>query len=182
VHATVTATVPPARNPAGLDGHAERAAGDVALTERGRGRLMGCHHGRGRGPKIRLVSAINQVDALMGWWLTDVRHQFGDDWSDPDAPLLPSERRDRDFGGCLRVGGNAVREGLAAAVAIWLPDWPGRLTPHGLRHFCASSLYARGVDLKAIEELLGHEWLSTTTRYINSRELQRTGENLQVAC
>ncbi len=75
-----------------------------------------------------------------------------------------------------------MREGLAAAVAIWLPDWPGRLTPHGLRHFCASSLYARGVDLKAIEELLGHEWLSTTTRYINSRELQRTGENLQVAC
>jgi site-specific recombinase XerD len=36
-----------------------------------------------------------------------------------------------------------------------------------LRHFCASSLYARGMDLKAIQELLGHEWLSTTTRYIH---------------
>jgi site-specific recombinase XerD len=122
---------------------------------------------RGRGPKTRLVSAINQVDALMGSWLADVRHQFGDDWADPDAPLLPSERRDRDFGGCLRVGGNAVRDGLATAVATWLPDWSGRLSPHGLRHFCASSLYARGVDLKAIQELLGHEWLSTTTRYIH---------------
>jgi site-specific recombinase XerC len=121
----------------------------------------------GRGPKTRLVSAINQVDALMGWWLTDVRHQFGDDWADPDAPLLPSERRDRDFGGCLRVGGNAVRDGLAIAVATWLPDWSGRLSPHGLRHYCASSLYARGMDLKAIQELLGHEWLSTTTRYIH---------------
>ncbi len=121
----------------------------------------------GRGPKTRLVSAINQVDALMGWWLTDVRHQFGDDWADPDAPLLPSERRDRDFGGCLRVGGNAVRDGLAIAVERWLPDWSGRLSPHGLRHYCASSLYARGMDLKAIQELLGHEWLSTTTRYIH---------------
>jgi site-specific recombinase XerD len=36
-----------------------------------------------------------------------------------------------------------------------------------LRHFCASSLYARGLDVKAIQELLGHSWLSTTTRYIH---------------
>ncbi|WP_207944819.1 hypothetical protein [Actinomadura rubrisoli] len=30
---------------------------------------------RGRGPKPRLVSAINQVDALLEWWLNDVRHR-----------------------------------------------------------------------------------------------------------
>lgn len=121
----------------------------------------------GRGPKTRLVPAINSVDALLGWWLTDVRDQFGDDWSDPDAPLLPSERRDRHTGHCLRVGDDALRSGLAGAVGSWLPGWGGRLTPHVLRHFCASSLYARGLDLKAIQELLGHEWLSTTTRYIH---------------
>jgi site-specific recombinase XerD len=39
--------------------------------------------------------------------------------------------------------------------------------PARARHFCASSLYARGMDLKAVQELLGHEWLSTTTRYIH---------------
>lgn len=122
---------------------------------------------RRRGPKQRLVPAINSVDALLDWWLTDVRHQFGDDWMDPEAPLFPSERRDRHTGGCARVGDDALRSGLRKAVGMWLPGWSNRLSPHGLRHFCASSLYARGMDLKAVQELLGHEWLSTTTRYIH---------------
>jgi site-specific recombinase XerD len=125
----------------------------------------------GRGPKVRLVPAINEVNALIEWWLTDVRHQFGDDYDDPDAPLLPSERRDQD-GGCLRAGADALRSGLAGAVGAWLPSWSGRLTPHVLRHYCASSLYARGMDLKAIQELLGHDWLSTTTRYIHVHQNQ----------
>lgn len=121
----------------------------------------------GRGPKPRLVPAINSVDLLIDWWLTDVRHQFGDDYDDPDAPLLPSERRDRNGTDCRRAGDDALRSGLAGAVDSWLPAWNGRLTPHVLRHFCASSLYGRGMDLKAIQELLGHDWLSTTTRYIH---------------
>lgn len=122
---------------------------------------------RGRGPKPRLVAAIDSVDTLMTWWLTEVRHQFGEDWSDPDAPLLPSERHDPDTGLCRRAGDDALRSGLAEAVGRWLPSWTGRLTPHGLRHYCASSLYARGLDLKAIQEQLGHVWLATTTRYIH---------------
>jgi site-specific recombinase XerD len=121
----------------------------------------------GRGPKARLVPGIDAIDELLEWWRGDVRHQFGDDAEDLDAPLLPSERRDRDTGAVLRVGPDALRSGLANPVATWLPSWAGRLTPHGLRHYCASSLYERGLDLKAIQELLGHEWLSTTTRYIH---------------
>lgn len=122
---------------------------------------------RGRGPKTRLVPGINAVDGLLTWWLTDVRHQFGDDWNDPDAPLLPSERRDPHTGRCTRAGDDALRAGLNAAVAAHLPRWDKRLGPHTLRHYCASSLYARGVDIKAVQELLGHEWLSTTTHYIH---------------
>jgi site-specific recombinase XerD len=122
---------------------------------------------RGRGPKSRLVPCINDVHTLLEWWMVDVRHQFGDDWEDPEAPLLPSERRPADSPTCQRVGPEALRAGLAVAVARWLPTWQGRLTPHALRHFCASSLYSRGVDLKAIQDLLGHEWLSTTTHYIH---------------
>jgi site-specific recombinase XerD len=125
---------------------------------------------RSRGPKPRLAPGINSVDALMTWWLTDVRPQFGDDWCDPDSPLLPSERRDPMTGRCTRIGSEALRAGLSGAVDCWLPTWSGRLTPHGLRHFCASSMYERGIDLKAIQELLGHEWLSTTTRYIHVQD------------
>jgi site-specific recombinase XerD len=139
-------------------------------TDLGEHGKLHVRHGKGsmgRGPKPRLVAAINGVDELMHWWLTDVRHQFGDDYDNPDAPLLPSERRDPDSGSCLRAGDDALRSGLTGAVATWLPSWRGRLTPHVLRHFCASSLYERGMDLKAIQELLGHEWLSTTTRYIH---------------
>jgi hypothetical protein len=122
---------------------------------------------RGRGPNRRLVPAINQAVDLLDWWMVDVRHQFGDDYLVPDAPLLPAERsQDPDTGWCRRVHGQTLRDGLAEAVARWLPAWSGRLTPHVLRHFCASSLYARGLDVKAIQELLGHSWLSTTTRYM----------------
>ena len=122
---------------------------------------------RGRGPKIRIVPAIDEVDALLEWWLTDVRHQFGDDFDDPSAPLLPSERRDSMTGHCTRIGPEALRAGLGDAVEVWLPDWVGRLSPHGLRHFCASHLYERGMNLKAIQEVMGHSWLSTTTQYIH---------------
>jgi hypothetical protein len=80
---------------------------------------------RGRGPKTRLVPAINEVDALLEWWLGDIRHQFGDDWDDPDAPLLPSERRDPITGWCRRVGDDALRSGLAGSVARYLPPGPG---------------------------------------------------------
>ena len=122
---------------------------------------------RGRGPKTRLVPAIDAVDALLGWWMTEVRHQFGDDWADPHAPLLPSERYDSMTRRCTRVGADTVRNGFTDAVATWLPDWQGRLTPHGMRHFCASSLYGRGLDIRAIADLLGHAFLHTTTNYIH---------------
>ena len=124
---------------------------------------------RGRGPKGRLVPAINGADVLIDWWLAEVRHQFGDDWSDPDAPMLPSERHDPDLQRCRRVGTNALRRGLAAQTARWLPAWSGRLTPHVLRHYCASSLYGAGMDIKALQELLGHQWLATTSGYIHVR-------------
>ena len=122
---------------------------------------------RGRGPKPRLVPAINGADQLIDWWLAEVRPHYGPDWADPDAPLLPAERFDDDLHRCRRASPAVLRRTLTSQVDQWLPDWSGRMTPHVLRHYCASSMYAAGMDLKALQELLGHQWLSTTSGYIH---------------
>jgi integrase/recombinase XerD len=121
---------------------------------------------RGSGPRERMVPLINNARATLEWFVQDVWGHFDDDHARPGAPLLPSERRNPD-GTCARVGGEALRAALAAAAAAHLPDWRGRVTPHLLRHYCASQLYANGMDLAAIQEVLGHSWVVTTMNYIH---------------
>jgi site-specific recombinase XerD len=41
-----------------------------------------------------------------------------------------------------------------------------RFSPHALRRACATHNYERGMDLVAIQQLLGHWTVSSTMRYV----------------
>lgn len=144
---------------------------DMADVKWGLGRFGKLHvrygkGSRGSGPKERMVPLLGGARETLAWYVEEVWGQFGLDHTAPGAVLFPSERVGRGLGR-PRVGYDALRSGLETAVASHLPAWSGRITPHVLRHYCASQLYLSGVDLISVQEMLGHRWVATTMRYVH---------------
>jgi integrase/recombinase XerD len=137
--------------------------------ELGRFGKLNVRYGKGsrwKGPRPRLVPLINGSDRSLRWFIEDVLGLFDIDPAGHAVPLFPSERKNTDGTG-TRATAEVFRRSLADAAERHLPTWRGKLTPHVLRHFCASQLYLGGMNLFAIRELLGHVWTATTARYIH---------------
>jgi|CXWK01.1.fsa_nt_gi integrase len=142
---------------------------DDVRWELGRFGKLNVRHGKGarrKGPKPRLVPLINGADRSLRWFIEDVLGLFDIDPAGHAVPLFPSERKNADRT-CARATADVFRRSLAEAADRHLPEWSGKLTPHVLRHFCASQLYLSGMNLFAVQELLGHAWTGTTARYIH---------------
>ncbi len=105
----------------------------------------------GKGNKTRMVPVLPQVAKSIADYVELCPLDLPD-----DGPLFVGAR-----GGPLSP--RVVQLAMARLRgALGLPD---TATPHALRHSFATHLLARGGDLRAIQELLGHASLSTTQIY-----------------
>ena len=110
---------------------------------------------RGKGKKERLVPLGDAASVAIREYLTE-RKRILEQRKRSAAALLINLR-----GGSIttRSVGRIVK---AIAIARGLsPD----VHPHTLRHAFGTHMLEEGADLRAIQELLGHERLSTTQRY-----------------
>lgn len=105
----------------------------------------------GKGRKERVVPVLPIVRSAIESYLN-----ARPDGAPANAPLFIGVRGERVNPGVMQRQMRKIREMLG------LPD---TATPHALRHSFATHLLSGGGDLRTIQELLGHESLSTTQRY-----------------
>ncbi len=110
---------------------------------------------RGKGKKERYVPFGDSVKSALAAYLPARQATLADTRKNP-AALLINQR-----GGRLttRSVGRIIKK-IAVAKGL-SPD----VHPHTLRHAFGTHMLEEGADLRAIQELLGHERLATTQRY-----------------
>ena len=105
----------------------------------------------GKGDKTRVVPVLPVAREAVERYLALCPVKLG-----PDDPLFIGARG-------KQLSPRLIQLLIAKARgALGLPD---TATPHALRHSFATHLLGAGVDLRAIQELLGHASLSTTQGY-----------------
>lgn len=126
----------------------------IELDDLDRGRRLVRVAGKGR--KERVVPfGSKALEAIEAYLPERARWRAGKELDDGD-PLFVNQR-----GG--RLSDRSVRRILNAAVTRTAELYD--LHPHALRHAFATHLLEAGMDLRAIQELLGHASLATTQIY-----------------
>ncbi|MCA1701511.1 MAG: tyrosine-type recombinase/integrase, partial [Actinobacteria bacterium] len=127
----------------------EAASLDLGDLHFGRGPFGKLHvrFGKGAktsGPRPRWVPMLDGLDLILRWFVDDVRTRFAE-----SKALFCDEG-----GGRLHRG--TIRNRLHHLLEQEGRPTEERFSPHALRHACATHNYERGVDLVAIQQMLGH--------------------------
>ncbi len=113
---------------------------------------------KGSGPRPRWVPMLDVLDLVLRWYLDDVRGRF------PRSALLLCD----ESGG--RMAAATIRNRLRHLMTVEAQPEAEWFSPHGMRRACATHNYERGVDLVAIQQLLGHWTVASTMRYVRPSE------------
>lgn len=108
----------------------------------------------GKGDKERIVPVGGPCRKALRDWLADGRPRLATPTSPAAAVFLGSRG-----GPLLRGTAHRIVAGHARAADL------GSVSPHTLRHSCATHMLAAGADLRSVQEFLGHVALSTTQTY-----------------
>jgi len=111
---------------------------------------------RGKGDKERVVPLGRRAIAALAAWIEGPRKAFATRAGSQPAWVILSSRGNRLSR--MRIW-EVVREHAAGA------GIPRDVGPHTLRHSFATHLVAGGVDLRHVQEMLGHASIATTQRY-----------------
>jgi site-specific recombinase XerD len=124
----------------------------------------------GKGAKERIVPVGRPALAAVADWL-------GPDGRPRLVPARWARRGDAEALFLNQRGGRLSRQAGWAIVTAYgsragLTD---PLSPHVLRHSCATHMLDRGADLRVVQELLGHASISTTQVYtkVSTERLRR---------
>ena len=113
----------------------------------------------GKGSKERLVPVGSLAREAVHLWLTDGRDSL--------SPARWARRGDADAVFLNTRGGRLGRQ-AAYAIVVRHGERAGltsHLSPHVLRHSCATHMLDHGADLRIVQEMLGHASISTTQVY-----------------
>jgi integrase/recombinase XerD len=114
----------------------------------------------GKGSKERVVPVGRYARAALRAWLSNAGRGALE-------PARWARRGDAEAVFLNQRGGKLTRQGAWAIVHHYgeRVGLAGRLTPHVLRHSCATHMLDHGADIRVVQELLGHASIATTQLY-----------------